>query len=215
MPCLELVRNSGAANRFKSDRFRTLHQDGRRLVAHWFTLAHEQLACDPAESFEPFICAWIAFNGWASCCTELDRDREIVQALSLSSELVQQFDRSIEESTSFRTTAERFRGYWPVFKAQELRRLRAPMHMMGDRQGIVAGYFDIGARKFEPACFRRHAAVGEEIPLDWPHVLAAIYQVRCNLFHGDKAPHSEIDRVLVYSGFQILVQFLSRSEYIP
>lgn len=214
MPCMELVGNAGEANRFKIDRFRMLHPDGRNLVAHWFTLAYEQLDCDPDESFEPFICAWIAFNGWASCCTELDRDREIVRALSLSSELVLQFDRSIEESTSFRTIAERFRSYWPVFKAQELRRLRAPMHMMGDRQGIVTGYFDIGAKKFEPACFRRHAAVGEEIPLDWPHVLAVIYQVRCNLFHGDKAPHSEIDRVLVHSGFQILVQFLSRWEYM-
>jgi type I restriction enzyme R subunit len=41
-----------------------------------------------------------------------------------------------------------------------------------------------------------------------------IYQVRCNLFHGDKAPHSEIDRVLVHSAFRILLEFLSRCGYM-
>jgi hypothetical protein len=39
--------------------------------------------------------------------------------------------------------------------------------------------------------------------------------VRCNLFHGDKAPHSEIDRVLVHSAFQILVRFFGEWGYMP
>lgn len=214
MPCPELIRNAGVRDRFDSRRFQRLHVDGRRLVAHWFNLASERSECDPADSFEPFIYAWISFNGWASCCTELDQDRQLIEALSMSSELVDQFDRSIEESASFRAIAERFRSFWPVFKAQELRRLRAPMHQEGDRQHIIAGYFESGARSFAPPCFRRHADSGEEIPLDWPHVLSAIYQVRCNLFHGDKVPHSEIDRVLVHSAFQILVRFLSRWGYM-
>ena len=73
MPCRELFRNAGLGARFQSRRFDMLHSDGRRLVVHWFNLAREQRNADPAESFELFIFAWIAFNGWASCCTELDQ----------------------------------------------------------------------------------------------------------------------------------------------
>jgi hypothetical protein len=69
MPCAELIRNAGLRDRFDSHRFQELHHDGRRLVAHWFSLASERLECDPADSFEPFIYAWISFNGWA----EFDR----------------------------------------------------------------------------------------------------------------------------------------------
>jgi hypothetical protein len=136
----------------------------------------------------------------------------MVVALSMSPELVQQFDQSVQESGPFRLTAEEFRRFWPVFKAQEVRRRRAPRYPQGDRPDIIADYFGRGV-KFAPACFRRHSESGEEIPLDWPHVLSVIYQVRCNLFHGDKTPHSDIDRVLVHSAFQILVQFMR--GYMP
>jgi hypothetical protein len=84
MPCLELVRSVGLKNRFDGHRFHILHPDGRRLIVHWFTLAHEQLKCDAADSFEPFIYVWIALNGWAACCTDLDQDRQLVEALSTS-----------------------------------------------------------------------------------------------------------------------------------
>lgn len=214
MACPELFRNGRLGTHFQSNRFHMLHQDGRQLVVHWFDLAYEQRHADPAESFEPFIFAWIAFNGWASCCTELDQDRQMVGALTASPVLVQQFDEALRDSADLRTTAEVFRSYWPVFKAQELKRLGAPMWRERDRPTTIARYLGMGAQQFAPACYRRHVENGEEIPLDWPHVLWAIYQVRCNLFHGDKAPHSEIDRVLVHSSFQILIQFLSRWGYM-
>ena len=215
MACPELIRNAGLRDRFNTERFNVLHPDGRRLIAHWFTLAHDRLNCDAVDSFEPFIHAWIALNGWASCCTDLDQDRQLVEALSGNPELVQRFDQFVLESAVFRANVERFRSLWPVFKVQELRRRRIPMYLDLDRQGMVAHYFDRGAKGFAPACFQRHAAIGEQIPMDWPHVLAVIYQVRCNLFHGDKAPHSEIDRILVHSALQILVRFLSRWGYMP
>ncbi len=215
MPCPELIRDPRLGSRFQSHRFKELHGDGRRLVIHWFNRAYQQRSVDPSESFEPFIFAWIAFNGWASCCTEMEYDRDLVEALSASPELVRQFGVMLEEPSCLRTTAERFRSYWPVFRVQELKRLRAPMYLKRDRQATVADYLARGAKRFAPACFQRHTEAGEEIPLDWPHILRAIYQVRCNLFHGDKVPHSEIDRVLVHSAFQILVHFLSRCQYMP
>ena len=127
---------------------------------------------------------------------------------------MQQFNDTLRESTDLRTIAEKFRSYWPVFKAQELKRLGALTYWHENRQRTIAHDLGSGARSFAPACFQRHTESGEEIPLDWPHVLAAIYLVCCNLFHGDKAPHSEIDRVLVHSSFQILIQFLSRWGYM-
>jgi hypothetical protein len=138
----------------------------------------------------------------------------MVEALSASPVLVQQFDEALRDSASLKTAAELFRSYWPVFKVQELKRLGTPMWGERDRQLTINRYLGMGAKNFAPACFQRHTESGEEIPLDWPHILAAIYKVRCNLFHGDKAPHSEIDRVLVHSAFQILVQFLDRCGYM-
>jgi hypothetical protein len=173
-----------------------LHPDGRRLIDHWLTLAQRQMDCDPAESFEPFIYVWIAFNGWASCCIELDQDRQLVEAVSSSPELVAQFDKMLSTSPELVRAAEKFRSHWPIFKAQELKRLGALTYWQGNRQRTIAYYLGRGAKAFAPPCFQRHVEAGEEVPLDWPHVLSAIYQVRCNLFHGDKAPHSEIDRIL-------------------
>jgi hypothetical protein len=46
------------------------------------------------------------------------------------------------------------------------------------------------------------------VPLDWSHTLAALYRVRCNLFHGEKARGSENDRVVVARAHETLLAFL-------
>lgn len=43
--------------------------------------------------------------------------------------------------------------------------------------------------------------------------LSAVYQVRCNLFHGDKPPNSDIDEKLVSWAYINLLEFLT--EYLP
>ncbi len=60
----------------------------------------------------------------------------------------------------------------------------------------------------------RHVEEDGDVPLDWPHTLLSIYHVRCNLFHGEKAAHSEMDRCLVSSAFRILLHFLVEAGYI-
>jgi hypothetical protein len=67
--------------------------------------------------------------------------------------------------------------------------------------------------KFEPACWKRHMDEGGSIPMDWPHTLAALYRVRCNLFHGEKAPYSEIDRTIVRAALRVLVYFLHETPF--
>ena len=55
-----------------------------------------------------------------------------------------------------------------------------------------------------------HRERGEEVSLNWAHSLKAIYRVRCNLFHGEKAAHSEMDQKIVSSAFQILLYMLEK-----
>ena len=50
-----------------------------------------------------------------------------------------------------------------------------------------------------------HRERSEEVSLNWAHSLKAIYRVRCNLFHGEKAAHSEMDQKIVSSAFRILL----------
>lgn len=214
MPCTELLRNHRLRNRFDPHRFEMLHPDGRRLIRDWFQRAWQEHECAPEQSFEPFIFCWIALNGWAACCTGLDQDRQWLDALIDNLQLCTDFDAALQEYPLLRQSAHDFRSLWPVFQAQELRRLHITRYWHQDRQQTVEHYLQGGAKSYAPECWERHLGDGEEVPLDWPHILAALYRVRCNLFHGDKAPHSEIDSALVSTGFRTLAHFLSRSGYL-
>jgi len=62
-----------------------------------------------------------------------------------------------------------------------------------------------------PPCSRVHLEHREAIPLDWPHTLQAVYQVRCNLFHGEKGANSESDREIVTAALRAMLPFLSET----
>lgn len=42
--------------------------------------------------------------------------------------------------------------------------------------------------------------------------LRAIYQIRCNLFHGNKTPYSSIDKKLVSWAYKFLLEILSQDQ---
>jgi hypothetical protein len=46
------------------------------------------------------------------------------------------------------------------------------------------------------------------VPLDWAHTVKAIYRVRCNLFHGEKARTSEDDERIVLAARDVLAVFI-------
>jgi hypothetical protein len=54
----------------------------------------------------------------------------------------------------------------------------------------------------------------DEKPLDWPHTLAALYRIRCNLFHGEKAVNSEMDNLIVSIDFRVLLHFLKEEIFV-
>jgi hypothetical protein len=188
------------------NRFRALHQEGQHLVKSWFDRAYEARN-DEAECFEAFIFAWFAVNGWAACVTGKDGDAEYIRALGRSRELREQFQSLLAKDGGFSQVAGTFHSLWPIFKAQDIRRgaHHAPANL--DRPEIIQHYLDAGLSAYAPECWGSHRAAGEPVPLDWPHTLAAIYRVRCNLFHGEKSAHSEMDRIIVLAAYRVLIGF--------
>lgn len=209
MCCSELVSPGTSGTAVDLGRYDRLHQDGRGLISGWFNRAWEARDCSDDQSFEPFMFGWIAFNSWAACVTGEDTDRRWRDALSINPELAQRFQTfSADSGNHLSRAAQGFAELWPVFKVQELRRRELANPHYGPRSKMIAEYLSAGAQEFEPKCWRRHSSESMGIPVDWPHVLAALYRVRCNLFHGEKAVSSEGDQKMVGRSHRVLVHFL-------
>jgi hypothetical protein len=213
--CAELVKVRRSIATLDFGRYALLHGEGRRLITGWFDRAWQARISPAKESFEPFIFAWFSVNGWAACVSGVDQDRAYLEALMCDQTMRDDFTRLLSDSqTPFGSNAADFARLWPIFEVKELRRRGIMRFSTGDRDTIVSSYLDAGARRFDPLCWKRHREAGEQVPLDWPHTLAAIYRVRCNLFHGEKAAHSEIDQRVVSSAFGTLLHFFSAAGYL-
>jgi hypothetical protein len=69
--------------------------------------------------FEAFIYAWIGFNGWASCCCEVEIDRVLLDLMILDRGLAENFQRLTSEGPN-RQAADRFASLWPIFRVSDL-----------------------------------------------------------------------------------------------
>jgi hypothetical protein len=218
----ELVRNPKLAVRVDLSRYWALHPEGQRLVSGWFKRAWQKRNCDPEDSFEPFVFAFIALNGWASCVSGLDRDRDWMDALSLDPVVGEDFAMSVADSSSLVSdSAYELMRLWPVFEVQSLRQVGIDTYVSErERRELVDRFLKdpkterLRQPPYELRRWKRHRDVGEEVSFDWPHMLAVLYRVRCNLFHGEKARHSEMDQRIVYLAFRTLVGFLGSTGYL-
>jgi hypothetical protein len=196
-------------------RYDVLHRDGKHLIDSWFMRAYERAGCADKESFEPFIFCWIAFNAWASCVTQEDSDRAMVRKVANCPDMRDTFLNLYAQNTSFRSAVDSFAALWPIFKAQELRRHGYVNTAGKTRNQIIENYLELEGISFSPECWRYHKEKrGEAVPADWPHTIETIYRVRCNLFHGEKSPHSEMDADIVKAAFDVLVTFLAAGDII-
>lgn len=215
MTCPELISPGTPVATLRLPAYHLLHSEGRDLISGWFQRAWNARMCKAEDSFEPFIFAWFAVNGWATCISGVDEDHKYIKALMSDETICHDFARlSSEPSSPVASSAVEFARLWPVFEVKELRRSGIMRHSSGDRDVVIDGYLSAGARRFDPRCWKRHRDAGEQIPLDWPHTLKAIYRVRCNLFHGEKAAHSEMDQRVVSSAFRTLVHFIQEAGYL-
>ncbi|BBE11080.1 hypothetical protein HH1059_14230 [Halorhodospira halochloris] len=196
-------------------RFERSHREGRRLVEGWANRAYRELDCDAQEAFEPFIFLWIAFNAWAACVTGEDRDANMIRRVANCPKTRDLFSKLLEEDDDFQRTVQSFADLWPIFKAQDIRRAGHFGHISDDRREVIEHYRGIEGIAYEPRCAFFHQDAAGAVPVDWPHCLNTIYRVRCNLFHGEKSPHSEMDARVVKNAFDTLAHFFLRTAIIP
>jgi len=202
-----------AAQPLQLESHRWLHPDGRRLITTWFERAwNERL--NAHATFEAFVFAWMSVNAWAACVTGEDQDREYMRRLKRDEGLRQLFRRVIGEHPDVRRDAEEFVSLLPIFKAQRLRRAGVYGLEGITRQELVQRYLEHGITDYEPECAEWHRARGEPTPCDWPHIIAATYRVRCNLFHGEKSAHSEMDRQIVRAALLTLTGFFRAANLL-
>lgn len=186
-------------------------QDIKQLTLGWFSRAQASRNCQYPDCFEAFGALWQAFNGWAQLIANRERDREWIDALTLNCALQDEFAQLLECDNHFASLASTFRNQWPIFRASEIHNAGIPWET-GPRQEIVQYYLDHDMKQFEPRCWTEHTNKGEDVPLDWPHTLAALYRVRNNLMHGEKA-QTQMNHDIVSSAFQVLLCLLEESGY--
>lgn len=191
-----------------------MHTQSRRLIGSWFDKAVENQDASPEDSFEPFIYAWFAFNAWAACVTNEDSDSKYMQILIADEGLKGEFDKAMNVSSAFQEAAYLFAECWPIFSVKDLRKSNINPVASDKRSETVKHYLDGGAVGFQPQCWTEHQERNEACPCDWPHTIAAIYRMRCNLFHGEKTAICPIDQNIVQRAFRVLVQFMQRAELL-
>jgi hypothetical protein len=214
MTCPEIVKPNRTYMPVDLNRYSSLHPEGRLLISTWFQRAWQKRDCQMDGAFEPFIFVWFAFNGWAACVTDQDNDRGIINTLAADARINSDFAQVIHENEDINQTVSNFFKLLPIFDVKTLRRLGIFKIRTESRQELVNYYLANGANEFEPKCWQRHKDMGEAIPVDWGHFINAVYKVRCNLFHGLKAPQSEMDQVIVHSSYLALIKFLNKVDYI-
>jgi hypothetical protein len=171
------------------------------------------------DPFTALIHLWVAFNAWMAEVIDqpklMERDLALINAAARDARLNAQFDVMLERDQGFRGVAEEFRSLWPVFNVRRLDQLGIGPWWKGVSRGEYReSCFDGGAGEnhYKPGCFAEHQATiansadndANLVPLDWPHALLAIYQVRCNLFHGGKTFRMESDLHFARMAFHIL-----------
>ncbi|MBX3282886.1 MAG: hypothetical protein KF756_10455 [Acidobacteria bacterium] len=192
-----------------------LHPHGRLLIQNWFERARESFEINHGDGFEAFIFLWISFNGWATCVTGRNQDREIIDALAANPQIINDFNGIINNDTEFSDAANELYKMVPVFDPRELHRKRILNWPHEEtRRQQVGRYIAGGAVKFNPPCWVEHRTNGPEMPKDWAHLIKAIYGIRCNLFHGQKSAFQELDRRLVNLAFTTLCRFISNTGYL-
>jgi hypothetical protein len=214
MICPELSHTM-RPRRIDISRYTHLHPAGQRLIIGWFKRAWQARDSQAEDCFEAFIFAWFAVNGWAACVADIDQDRAYLDALMHDQAIRSQFAQLLAVSDSaFAASAREFAQQWPIFEVKSLRQRGILQLDSGERRAAISRYFAAGATRFEPQCWKRHVDAGAQVPLDWPHTLTALYRVRCNLFHGEKAAHSEMDQRVVSVAFRTLVHFFRTAGYL-
>ena len=154
-------------------------------------------------SFMAFMYRWMAFNGWMSAVTLKDTDREMIDAFVAAPRLIDASDQLMDGDPEFRKMVTEFTALWPVLNVRSVRaKLGYDAFHQYDRAPLLALCASENVRQ-QPLGW---VAGGHP---SWEKLLRTIYQVRCNLFHGEKSPQSFRDYDLVIASDRILAHFIA------
>lgn len=158
------------------------------------------------QAFFAFIYRWMAFNGWMSAITLEYTDRAMIDSLVAEPRLIAAHDQMMASDREYRQLVDTFATAWPVLNVRDVRRkIGHDAFRLHDRPALLA------------ACA---AANVKQQPIDWlpgqqpnwEQLLRTIYQVRCNLFHGEKSPQNFRDFKLVEASDRVLQAFMTNTN---
>jgi hypothetical protein len=157
-------------------------------------------------SFMAFIYRWMAFNGWMSAVTLKDTDREMIDAIVAAPRLIEAFNHLMAIDPDFRQIVTEFTTLWPVLNVRSVRaKLGYDAFRKNDRAALLALCAAKNVKQ-QPTAWVAGAHPS------WEQLLRTIYQVRCNLFHGEKSPQIFRDRDLVIASDRALARFIAATE---
>lgn len=190
------------------------------LITGWLDAAWAQRDCSQENSFEPFVYAYLSLAGFLNCATPFDQDRQALGALVLSDELPGRrvFARLVAENPEFAEKVRSLYELFPIFSVRDVPFelgdwLNRDRSRAARRTQILDALAADGCKRgYEPRCWLHHQGEHNSVPVDLAHTMFAIYQVRCNLFHGKKGFHDHWDQRVVHTAFQVLV-YLCRSMF--
>ncbi len=178
-------------------------------------------AADQEEWMEAFIYLWITFNAWIAIVvadTRYEDDGYLWRAAGLDSQLSARFDRLKTTDKGFHDKVEEFQELWPIFKVRTLVDKGVESWGAWGRNESRGAYritcfqHDLERTDYSPRCYAEHqtndvradGGSPSNVPADWGHTLSAIYQVRCNLFHGGKSFVDTKDKNFTRLAYSIL-----------
>jgi hypothetical protein len=159
---------------------------------------------DQREPIIAFVFRWMAFNAWMAAVTGEERDFAMIAALAAEPRMCAAYDQLFESNEEFRLLVEGFAGNWPVLSVSSVRgRLGYDAFRKHSRLELLAAC-STAKVKMQPIAW------GGGKP-SWEQLLRVIYQVRCNLFHGEKSEANARDRLLIEASNSILAQLVANS----
>lgn len=182
--------------------FWLLHPEGQEAVRSF-----RQEASRASNPISVFSYIWFSFNSWLNCVSGEEQDSKMIRAAAIDPILDRRFTELMENDLEFGNSVKQFSTWWPIFNVQDIRRYggaSAPFEYFNRADFYETHKSDKRLRR-RPERWTSH---GEAT---WPDLLSACYQVRCNLFHGDKALSRASDRDIIESAADCLSQFIDRS----
>lgn len=186
---------------FSFSNFHQLDPVVRNVAIELLAKAQEQ-----SPSFMAFIYRWMGFNGWMSAVTLQGTDREMIDAFVAAPRLIGAFDQLLAGDPNFRQMVLDFTALWPVLNVRSVRaKLGYDAFRLYDRSALLTRCAAENVKQQPPEWT-------EGTDPSWEQMLRTIYQVRCNLFHGEKSPQSFRDRDLVLAADRILAHFIETTS---